>query len=91
MVADRGGTLSSAPSEGGLLLVPMTVELREGREWREEVGFLGSRVMGLRARRDEESAEEETGVLEDILFELLYYRLKYDVLFTYISDSDWKR
>lgn len=42
--------------------------------------------MGLRARRDEESAEEETGVLEDILFELVYYRLKYDVLFTYISD-----
>lgn len=38
MVADRGGTLSSAPSEGGLLLVPMTVELREGKEWREEVG-----------------------------------------------------
>lgn len=29
-------------------------------------------MMGLRARRDEESAEEETGVLEDILFELLY-------------------
>lgn len=38
VVADRGGTLSSAPSEGGLLLVPMTVELREGKEWREEVG-----------------------------------------------------
>lgn len=35
VVADRGGTLSSTPSEGGLLLVPMTVELRE---WREEVG-----------------------------------------------------
>lgn len=29
-------------------------------------------MMGLRARRDEESAEEETGVLEGILFELLY-------------------
>lgn len=29
-------------------------------------------MMGLRARKDEEPAEEETGVLEDILFALLY-------------------
>lgn len=29
-------------------------------------------MMGLRERRDEESAEEDTGVLEDILFELLH-------------------
>lgn len=29
-------------------------------------------MMGLRERRDEESAEEDIGVLEDILFELLH-------------------
>lgn len=37
VVMDLGGRLSSTPAEG-LALVPMTVELGDGREWREEVG-----------------------------------------------------
>lgn len=37
VVTDLGGRLSSTPSEG-LVLVPTTVELGDGTEWREEVG-----------------------------------------------------